>query len=74
LFANVIDLDKLESYDLKDANKELTNKKAIKTKFRLLGLFGQKYNIIIHIRGSNARTDYFRKLVGRIILIDNRTQ
>ena len=29
---------------------------------------------MIHIRGSNARTDYFRKLAGRIIPIDNRTR
>jgi hypothetical protein len=35
----VIDLNKLELYDLKDVNGELTDKKAIKTKFRLLKSF-----------------------------------
>jgi hypothetical protein len=40
LFANIIDLDKLESYDLEDTDRELTNKKAIRAKFKVLGLFG----------------------------------
>ena len=46
----------------------------MRAKFRLLGLFGQGYNIVVYIRKSSARTDHFRKLVGRIILIDNRTR
>jgi hypothetical protein len=72
LFANIIDLDKLESYDLEDINRELTDKEAIRAKFRLLGLFGQGYNIVVYIYRSSTCIDYFRKLVGRIILIDNR--
>jgi hypothetical protein len=36
----MIDLNKLESYDLENANGELTDKKAIKAKFRLLELLG----------------------------------
>jgi hypothetical protein len=39
-----------------------------------LKLFDQKYNIVIYIRRSNTRTDYFRKLIKKIILIDNRTR
>jgi hypothetical protein len=35
----MIDLNKLESYDLKDTNGELTDKKAIRAKFRLLRPF-----------------------------------
>jgi hypothetical protein len=72
LFANIIDLDKLESYDLEDADRKLIDKEVIKTKFRLLGLFGQEYNIIVYIYKSSTRMDYFRKLVGRMILINNR--
>jgi hypothetical protein len=72
LFANIIDLDKLESYDLEDTNRELIDKKAIRAKFRLLGLFGQGYNIVVYIYRSSTRTDYFRKLIRRIILINNR--
>jgi hypothetical protein len=74
LFANVINLDKLESYDLKDANGELTDEEAMKTKFKLLEPLSQRHNIVIHIRGSNARTDYFKKLTKKIIPMDNRTR
>jgi hypothetical protein len=74
LFANVIDLDELESYDLEDTNGELTDEKAMKAKFRLLEPLGQGHNIVIHIRGLSARTDHFRKLVRKMILIDNRTR
>jgi hypothetical protein len=71
LFVIIIDLDKLESYDLEDTNRELIDKEIIRAKFRLLGLFGQKYNIIVHIYRSSTRIDYFRKLTGRIIPINN---
>jgi hypothetical protein len=36
----MIDLDKFESYDLKDTDGKLTNKKIIKAKFRFLGSLG----------------------------------
>jgi len=70
----VIDLDELESYDLEDADGELTDKEAMRAKFRLLGPLGQGHNIVVYIYRSSARTDHFRKLVGRIILMDNRTR
>jgi hypothetical protein len=70
----MIDLDELESYDLEDTDGKLTNKKAIKAKFRFLKLFGQEYNIVIYIRELNARTNYFRKLIKKMILMDNRTR
>jgi hypothetical protein len=74
LFADVIDLDELESYDLEDSDGELTDEEAIRAKFRLLGPLGQGHNIVAHIRGSSARTNYFRKLAGRMIPMDNRTR
>jgi hypothetical protein len=40
LFANVIDLDELESYDLEDADGELIDEEVMRVKFRLLGPFG----------------------------------
>jgi hypothetical protein len=70
----MIDLDELESYDLKNEDGEFTNEKVRKIRFRFLGLFGQGHNIVIHIRESNARTEYFRTLIERMILIDNRTR
>jgi hypothetical protein len=74
LFANVIDLDELELYDLKNADGELTDKKAIKAKFRLLKLLSQRHNIVIHIRKLSARTDHFKKLAKKMILMNNRTR
>jgi hypothetical protein len=71
LFANIIDLDKLELYNLKNINRKFTNKEVIKIKFRLLRLFGQVYNIVVYICRSSIYIDYFRKLARRIILIDN---
>ena len=68
----MIDLNELESYDLKDVNGELINKEITRAKFRLLRLFDQGYNIVVYIRRSSTRIEYFRTLVGRIILIDNR--
>jgi hypothetical protein len=69
-----MDLDKLESYDLEDADKELIKEKVTKAKFRLLKSFGQRHNIVVHIRKLSARTNHFRKLIEKIILIDNRTR
>ena len=58
-------------YDLKDKDGELTNEEAKRARFRLLGLLGQAYNIVVYIRRLSARTEYFRTLAGRIILINN---
>jgi hypothetical protein len=63
LFINMIDLDEFESYDLKNANGKFINEKIIKIKFRFLELFYQEYNIVIHIRKLNIRTDHFKKLI-----------
>ena len=74
MFTNVIDLDDLESYDQEEENRELIDNEEKKAKFRLLGPLGQGHNIVVHMRGSSSRIEYFKKLVGRIILIDNRTR
>jgi hypothetical protein len=67
-------MDELESYDEAEINKEFINKKVKKAKFRLLESFGKIHNIVIHIRSSDDRTDYFRKLIKKIISMDNRTR
>ena len=74
MFIDLVDIDKLESYDKEEADRELTDKEAKKAKFRLLGPLGKAHNIVVYIRGPGGRTEYFRKLVGRMILIDNRTR
>jgi hypothetical protein len=73
LFANVIAIGELESYDDQDNNGDITDEARI-TKFRLLGPLGQGHNIVAYIRGSPARTKVFRELVGRMIPMDNRTR
>jgi hypothetical protein len=70
----VIDLDKLELYDLRYADGKFINKKITKTNFKFLELFSQKYNIVIHISGSSISTDYFRKLIEKIIPMNNYTR
>ena len=68
-----MDLDELELYNLEDTDGELTNEEAMRAKFRLLGPLGQGHNIVVHIRGSSAHTNHFRKLAERMIPMDNRT-
>ena len=72
MFTDIVDIDKLESYDKEEADRELIDKEAKKAKFRLLGPLSKAHNIVVYIRGLGGRVEYFRKLVGRIILIDNR--
>ncbi len=69
-----MDLEELASYDLEDEDRELIDKEARRARFRLLGPLGKVYNIVIYISRSSARIDVFRKLVGRLILIDNHTR
>jgi hypothetical protein len=67
-------MNELKSYDEIKIDKEFTDKKIKKTKFRFLEFFSKIYNIVIHIRSSDGRADYFRKLIKKIIPIDNRTK
>jgi hypothetical protein len=67
-------MDKLKSYDEVETDKEFTNKKIKKAKFRFLKFFGKTHNIVIHIRNSDGRADYFKKLAEKMIPINNRTK
>jgi hypothetical protein len=67
-------MDELESYDEIETDKEFINKKVKKAKFRFLKSFDKIYNIVIYIRNSGDRADYFRKLIKRMISMDNRTR
>ncbi len=74
LFIEVINLEKLTSYDLEDEDGELTDKKIKKARFRLLEPLNKGYNIVIYINKSPARTDVFRRFVGKLISMNNRTK
>ena len=65
-------MEELKLYDLEDEDGELTDKKIKRARFRLLKSLNQEHNIVVYISGSSARTDVFRKLVERLILINNR--
>ncbi len=69
-----MDLEELASYDLEDKDGELTDEKVRRVRFKLLGSLSKGHNIVVHINGSSARTDVFRKLTERLIPMDNRTR
>src|SRR6266536_2206355 len=69
-----MDLEELASYDLEDEDGEFTDEEVRRARFRLLGPLNKKYNIVVYINESSARTDVFRKLIERLILMDNRTR
>ena len=58
-------------YDKEEVDREFIDKEVKKAKFRLLGPLSKVYNIIVYIQSLGGYVDYFRKLVGRIILLDN---
>jgi hypothetical protein len=74
LFTDLININKLESYDEAETDKEFIDEEIKKAKFRFLKSFDKTHNIVIYIRNSDNRADYFRKLIKRMILIDNRTR
>jgi hypothetical protein len=67
-------MDELESYDEAETDKKFTDKEIKKAKFRFLKFLSKTHNIVIHIRNSDDRANYFKKLAEKIILIDNRTK
>jgi hypothetical protein len=67
-------MDELKSYDKIETDRKFTNKKIKKAKFRLLKSLSKTHNIVIHIRNSDDRANYFRKLIEKMIPIDNRTK
>jgi hypothetical protein len=74
LFTNVIIISKLKLYNNQDKNKDATNKKARRARFRLLRPLSQGHNIVAYIHRSLARTKVFKELVKKMILINNHTR
>jgi len=67
----VIDLKELALYNLKDKDKKLTNKEAKRARFKLLRPLNKGHNIVVYISKSLTCIKVFRKLIRRLILIDN---
>ena len=67
-------LKKLKLYNKQEQSKELRDKDIKKRQFCLLGLLSQGHNIIVHIYGTVTHKARFKQLVGRMILINNRTR
>jgi len=74
LFTGIIGLEELELHDKQDESGVFGDKEAIRIQFRLIRPLGQAHNIVVHIRGSASRIEEFKKLAGRMILIDNCTR
>ena len=74
LFANIIEIDKLELYNNKEQQGNTEDKEAKKTKFCFIELLGKIYNIVVYIQGSTVRAAKFVELAGRLILLDNCTR
>jgi hypothetical protein len=56
-------------YNEKKKEEETENKEDKRIKFRLIGLLGQLYNIIIYIRGSTACTNKLLELAEKKVLL-----
>ena len=61
-------------YDDQDRNRDITNKKIRRARFRLLRPLGQGHNIVVYVRRSPTYTKIFKKLAEKMILIDNCTR
>jgi hypothetical protein len=72
----MVKIEELESYNeqKQERNIEVTDDEVIRVQFRFLGLFGKKYNIVIYIRKSAGKTAKFKKLIERMVPINNRTR
>jgi hypothetical protein len=71
---NQVSLEDLDSYDKQEQAGAFNMTEAIRAQFRLIGPLGQAYNIVVHIRRSAGRTEEFRTLAKRLVLIDNHTR
>jgi hypothetical protein len=76
LFSGIIKIKELKLYDEQEqeGGTKVTDDKAIRVQFRLLGPLNKRHNIVIFIRKSARRTVEFKKLAGRMVPMDNRTR
>ena len=75
LFTKAFTIEELESYDAQEEGGELLlEDEAKKAKFWLLGPLGQAHNIVVYMQALPSCAEEFKKLAGRIVLMDNRTR
>ena len=74
LFLGVVELEELELYNDQEQSEEPIDKEVRRIKFRLLRPLSKGHNIVVYIYRSSSRIVEFKELVGRIILMDNRTR
>jgi hypothetical protein len=70
----VVKLKELESYNKQDEIRVFRDYKTIRIQFRLIRPLSQAYNIMVYIRGSAGKTEEFKELIRKIILINNYTR
>jgi hypothetical protein len=56
LFTGVITAQELKSYNEQEQTRQLSNDKARRVQFRLLGPLGKAHNIVVNIRSLPTRT------------------
>ena len=71
LFQNIQEKD-LRSYDEEEAQGPVKDEEKRRATFRAMGPLGKLHNIVVHIRGSSARTKVFKNLAGRMVPLNNR--
>ena len=72
MFLGVVKIEELELYNKKEESRGWIDDKVKRVKFKLLGPLSQGHNIVVYIRKLARRTEEFRELIGRMILMDNR--
>lgn len=77
LFQGIIDISVIDSYETAEMNGDRQSEKEQKEKqeiFRTMGILGKLHNIIAYSRSSALRTAHFKRKIGRMIPLDNRTR
>jgi len=68
----MIELYKEDEINGIDFNEKQRKKK--EQTFRAMGVLGKLHNIVVYSRASVGCTAEFKQIVGRMILLDNRTR
>jgi hypothetical protein len=67
-------MEELKLYNKQEQIKGPIDDEARKIQFRLLRPLGKAYNIIVYIYKSLNKIIKFKELIGKMVLMDNRTR